>query len=82
MSLTPADAQTLRDYGLDSDDLVVVELDPGDVLIWNPFTVHGSAPNLSSLQSRRSVNASYWRAGDTDAGEWVFGAAALTPDHA
>lgn len=42
-------------------------MEPGDVLIWNPFTIHGSQPNRS-LRSRRVYINGFARAPDCDHG--------------
>lgn len=42
-------------------------LDPGDVLIWNPFTIHGSQPNRSAKSRRVYING-FARASATDHG--------------
>ena len=31
-------------------------MEPGDVLIWNPYTIHGSRPNLSESSRRVYIN--------------------------
>jgi len=42
-------------------------LDPGDVVIWNPFTIHGSEPNRSRVSRRLYING-FARAADCDHG--------------
>lgn len=42
-------------------------MDPGDVLIWNPFTIHGSQPNRSPRSRRVYING-FARARDCDHG--------------
>jgi hypothetical protein len=42
-------------------------LDPGDVLIWGPFTIHGSEPNRSGRSRRLYING-FARAADCDHG--------------
>lgn len=42
-------------------------LDPGDVVIWNPFTIHGSRPNRSCGSRRLYING-FARAADCDHG--------------
>ena len=46
---------------------VSVLLDPGDVVIWNPFTIHGSRPNRSRRSRRLYING-FARAADCDHG--------------
>ena len=45
-------------------------MDPGDVLFWNPFTIHGSQPNRST-QSRRVYINGFARTRDCDHGVHV-----------
>jgi ectoine hydroxylase-related dioxygenase (phytanoyl-CoA dioxygenase family) len=65
------DENALRKKGLDPEDLVDLVLDPGDVALWNPYTVHGSGPNLSAIDRRSYVNG-YVIAQNCDRGEWAF----------
>ena len=51
--------------------LEATQLEPGDVALWNLFTVHGSGPNSSDLDRRFYLNG-YVRAEDCDRGEWAF----------
>ena len=46
-------------------------MQPGDVLIWNPFTIHGSQPNRSK-QSRRVYINGFARTADCDNGVKVI----------
>jgi len=57
--------------GLDPARLVVLELDPGDVALWNVYTIHGSGPNTTGADRRFYLNG-YVRAEDCDRGEWAF----------
>ncbi len=57
--------------GLDPAKLVVLDLDPGDVALWNVYTIHGSGPNLTAGDRRFYLNG-YVRAADCDRGEWTF----------
>ncbi len=66
---TPDEA--LRAVGLDPASAVTCEMEPGDLVIWTLYTVHGSAANVSG-QDRRFMINSYVRASDTDRGEWAF----------
>lgn len=67
----PCDEESLRDAGLDPQALIDVMIDPGDVVLWHPFTVHGSHPNRSRGDRRAYLNA-YVAAADCDRGEWAF----------
>jgi ectoine hydroxylase-related dioxygenase (phytanoyl-CoA dioxygenase family) len=69
--------EELRRAGLDPSNMVTCEMEPGDLLLWTLFTVHGSAPNISDYDRRFMIN-SYVRAGDSDRGEWAFRAGVST----
>jgi hypothetical protein len=73
---TPAEA--LRRVGLDPGTAVTCEMEPGDLLLWTLYTVHGSAAN-SSDSDRRFMISSYVRAGDSERGEWAFRRGVSTP---
>jgi phytanoyl-CoA hydroxylase len=63
--------EELRRAGLDPSSIVTCEMEPGDLLLWTLFTVHGSAANLSDYDRRFMIN-SYVRASDSERGEWAF----------
>ncbi len=65
-----ADAGLAR-CGLDPARLVDVTLEPGDLALWNLYTIHGSGPN-STAHDRRFYLNGYVRAEDCDRGEWTF----------
>jgi ectoine hydroxylase-related dioxygenase (phytanoyl-CoA dioxygenase family) len=62
---------SLRRAGLDPARLIDLDLAPGDVALWNPFTIHGSGPNVSAHDRRFYLNG-YVRAADCERGEWAF----------
>jgi len=64
--------------GLDPSAIVTCEMEPGDLLLWTLFTVHGSAPNVSNYDRRFMIN-SYVRAADSERGEWAFRNGVSTP---
>ncbi len=70
--------EELRRAGLDPAQAVTCEMEPGDLLLWTLFTVHGSAPNVSDHDRRFMIN-SYVRAADSDRGEWAFRGGESTP---
>jgi ectoine hydroxylase-related dioxygenase (phytanoyl-CoA dioxygenase family) len=70
MDGTMAD-DSLRRAGLDPARLIDLDLAPGDVALWNPFTIHGSGPNVSAHDRRFYLNG-YVRAADCERGEWAF----------
>jgi ectoine hydroxylase-related dioxygenase (phytanoyl-CoA dioxygenase family) len=72
VSRTPATEDALRAAGLDPRDIVPLELEPGDVALWTPYTVHGSTPNASA-RPRRFFVCGFARASSVDVGEWAFG---------
>ena len=61
----------LARYGLDPETMVNVLLEPGDVVLWLPHTLHGSGPNRSKANRRSYVNG-YVIAKNCDRGEWAF----------
>jgi ectoine hydroxylase-related dioxygenase (phytanoyl-CoA dioxygenase family) len=61
----------LANVDLDANNLVDLELEPGDVAMWFAYVIHGSRPNHSSSDRRGFLN-SYNKAQDTDRGEWAF----------
>ena len=61
----------LQRVGLSAADVVQLELDPGDLALWNPYLVHGSGANRSGHRRRFYING-YVRAEDCDRGEWAF----------
>jgi ectoine hydroxylase-related dioxygenase (phytanoyl-CoA dioxygenase family) len=71
------DADLVR-VGLNPETAVTCEMDPGDLLLWTLFTVHGSQPNTSSVDRRFMIN-SYVRAADSERGEWAFRGGVSTP---
>jgi ectoine hydroxylase-related dioxygenase (phytanoyl-CoA dioxygenase family) len=71
------DEDLLR-VGLDPESAVTCEMEPGDLLLWTLYTVHGSAANVSPHERRFMIN-SYVRAGDSDRGEWAFRGGVSTP---
>jgi ectoine hydroxylase-related dioxygenase (phytanoyl-CoA dioxygenase family) len=70
--------EELRRAGLDPSSIVACEMEPGDLLLWTLFTVHGSAANVSSYDRRFMIN-SYVRANDSERGEWAFRDGVSTP---
>jgi hypothetical protein len=70
--------EELRRAGLASSAVVTCEMEPGDLLLWTLFTVHGSAPNTSDIDRRFMIN-SYVRASDSERGEWAFRGGVSTP---
>jgi ectoine hydroxylase-related dioxygenase (phytanoyl-CoA dioxygenase family) len=63
--------ESLRRAGLDPTRIVDLELEPGDIALWNAFTIHGSGRNASPHDRRFYLNG-YVRAADCDRGEWAF----------
>lgn len=41
---------------LEPQRIVAVELDPGDVVLFGPYTIHGSSPNTSNRSRRLFIN--------------------------
>ncbi|MDF1749407.1 MAG: phytanoyl-CoA dioxygenase family protein [Alphaproteobacteria bacterium] len=64
--------EELIQKGLNPKDMLYVELEPGDAVIWSLLTVHGSLPNKSD-RDRAFAISSYVRAeASPNRGEWVF----------
>lgn len=61
----------LERVGLSAANAIQLELEPGDLALWNPYLVHGSGINRSDHQRRLYING-YVRAADCDRGEWAF----------
>ena len=61
----------LEKVGLSAADAIQLELEPGDLALWNPYLVHGSGTNRSDHRRRLYING-YVRATDCDRGEWAF----------
>lgn len=57
--------------GLDPSKVIDLELDPGDIALWNVFTVHGSGSNSTQGDRRFYLNG-YVSAADCDRGEYAF----------
>ena len=68
---TPLCEEDLTSVGLDPGGAVSLELDPGDVALWDLYMVHGSGPNGSALDRRLYING-YVNAENCDRGEWTF----------
>jgi ectoine hydroxylase-related dioxygenase (phytanoyl-CoA dioxygenase family) len=70
--------ERLAQAGLDPSLLVDIALEPGDVALWNLYTIHGSGPNRTRGDRRFYLNG-YVRAADCDRGEWAFRGGAPVP---
>jgi ectoine hydroxylase-related dioxygenase (phytanoyl-CoA dioxygenase family) len=57
--------------GLSARDAVDLIFEPGDLVLWSPYLVHGSGTNRSGHKRRFYING-YVRARDCDRGEWAF----------
>ncbi len=57
--------------GLNPDDKLELVLEPGDLMLWHLYLVHGSGPNLSAADRRFHING-YVIADNCDRGEWAF----------
>ena len=68
----------LERVGLSAADAVQLELEPGDLALWNPYLVHGSGTNRAVDQRRFYING-YVRADDCTRGEWAFRAGQPVP---
>lgn len=62
----------LKEVGIDPSEVVQLEMEPGDLVLWTLFTIHGSGPNVST-EPRILMIDSYVRAEDSpERGEWAF----------
>lgn len=61
----------LRSVGIDPANVVNMELEPGDLVMWGLLTVHGSLPNESD-HDRAFAISSYVRGETSNRGEWTF----------
>lgn len=59
-------------FGIDLAGLIDVVLEPGDIALWTPFTIHGGGVNTTSDNWRRLYINGYVRAEDCDRGEWAW----------
>lgn len=66
------DALDLEAYGLSRSDEIDVELEPGDMVIWHPYLLHGSPANGSLMLDRRFLVCGYMRTADCDTGVPAF----------
>ncbi len=65
------DDAALVEAGLSPEKVVDLDLEPGDLAMWNPYLVHASGLNRSGHRRRLYING-YIRAEDCDRGEWAF----------
>lgn len=61
----------LNQLGVSHLPKVKILLEPGDLVIWHPYLLHGSGPNLSHMDRRNYLNG-YVKADACDLGEWAF----------
>ncbi len=66
--------------GVDPARVLQCELEPGDLVMWTLYTIHGSNPNRSPDRDRLFMLNSYARAADSpERGEWAFRDGVSTP---
>lgn len=58
----------LSEMGIAPERVHAVSLEPGDVVMWTAYTVHGSQPNRSKDRERRSFTIGSMRSPDCDSG--------------
>lgn len=56
----------------DDPRTIDVEMNPGDVGLWTPFTIHGGGFNSTKDLNRRLYINGYVKAEDCDRGEWTW----------
>lgn len=74
----PVSDADLRLAGLDPGEAVDLRLEPGDLALWSPYTLHASGENRSPHARRFFING-YVSAADCDRGEWAFRAGRPMP---
>lgn len=57
--------------GYEAKDVIDLVLEPGDLALWSPFTIHGSDSNNTKFDRRSYLNG-YVNARNCDIGEWAF----------
>jgi ectoine hydroxylase-related dioxygenase (phytanoyl-CoA dioxygenase family) len=62
----------LAAVGLAGAEETAIELDPGDVVMWSAYLLHGSMANTSATLDRRFYVVPYMRSSDCDSGEMAF----------
>jgi ectoine hydroxylase-related dioxygenase (phytanoyl-CoA dioxygenase family) len=67
----PLSDDGLKAFGLDPANAVPLLMEPGDLGLWNLYTLHGSATNRSRQDRRLYING-YVQANKCDRGEWTF----------
>ncbi len=65
------DIADLSKFGADPDNIVILQMAPGDLALWHVHTLHGSGPNRSAVDRRLYING-YVIADSCDRGEWAF----------
>ena len=65
--------------GVNLDGLIDVEMEPGDIALWSPFTIHGGGINTTDDNYRRLYINGYVIAENCDRGERVFRAGNPVP---
>ncbi|MBI5832694.1 MAG: phytanoyl-CoA dioxygenase family protein [Armatimonadetes bacterium] len=58
--------------GLDLSGLIDVAMEPGDLALWGPYTIHGGGLNTTPDSYRRLYINGYVLAANCDRGEWTF----------
>jgi ectoine hydroxylase-related dioxygenase (phytanoyl-CoA dioxygenase family) len=58
--------------GFDPAKLIDVEMEPGDVALWTPYTIHGGGINTTADSQRRLYINGYVTASNCDRGQPVF----------
>lgn len=61
----------LNQLGLAHLPQIKILLEPGDLVVWHPYLLHGSGPNLSHSDRRNYLNG-FVKADACDLGEWTF----------
>lgn len=64
--------EAVAKVGFDPKDLIDVEVEPGDLVLWGPYTIHGGGKNTTPDDFRRFYINGYVTAANCDRGQPVF----------
>jgi len=71
--------QAVANAGFDPSKLIDIEMEPGDIALWTPYTIHGGGINTTNDNQRRMYINGYVKAQNCDRGQPVFHHGAPVP---
>ncbi len=74
-----AGTMELAAFGYSAEAARAVPLEPGDLVFWQAYTLHGSPPNRTRDRDRRSFAGAFMRSADCDAGMDAYVAGCPVP---